>query len=496
MFILSTILACSGAFSSVGCGGTRIGGVPSSSTTVLETTGLSLSPLTAVSSTGGVAQFVASMRSGSTNAEDPYNGESCDWTASDDSVATPAGDGTFHGLGLGTTTVSAVCAKAEASATLAVTDPQNPNAIRITHGGTYTGNWSSNDPNTPAVTVVTDDPVTITNSTVTGRGTLIMVFGGAKGANLTLTNTTGTAMDPGVAGKGRGKFLDAQVMNSLTVKNCTMKGTSFGVYVVSSNLASLSITNNVGINLEDRVSDGHGGLVSGQRVLGHFIMLNADLVPKGGEIAWNQIINATGNASIEDIVSIYQSRGGDATTPIRVHDNYLEGAFSTGLTKAYTGGGIQFDGGTDDPAHANGFVEVTKNVIVRTANMAISIGAGHDISVTDNRIVSCGQDGQGHWINMSGPALVMWNYYNTHQFHNNRISGNTGGLIAFEAGTPVNSDFNSESVSTALSNLILGNHLEHPCWVNGVVSQAAEAAERSAWMERVSHANMILGDQH
>ena len=35
--------------------------------------------------------------------------------------------------------------------------------IRITSGGTYTGNWQSLDPATPAVQILTTQPVTITN---------------------------------------------------------------------------------------------------------------------------------------------------------------------------------------------------------------------------------------------------------------------------------------------------------------------------------------------
>ena len=45
--------------------------------------------------------------------------------------------------------------------------------LTITQGGTYSGNWRSTDPNTPAVTVATTAPVVIQNSHVTGPNDLI-----------------------------------------------------------------------------------------------------------------------------------------------------------------------------------------------------------------------------------------------------------------------------------------------------------------------------------
>ena len=67
-----------------------------------------------------------------------------------------------------------------------------------------------------------------------------------------------------------------------------MHGVSFGVYVTSSMLASLTIKDNVADNLDDRESDGHGGYLLNQRVLGHYIQLNVVSLPNGGEIAWNR----------------------------------------------------------------------------------------------------------------------------------------------------------------------------------------------------------------
>ena len=49
---------------------------------------------------------------------------------------------------------------------------QNP--LVITHGGTYSGTWESDDRSVPAVVVKTSEPVIIENSVVRGRGDLIV----------------------------------------------------------------------------------------------------------------------------------------------------------------------------------------------------------------------------------------------------------------------------------------------------------------------------------
>ena len=141
-----------------------------------------------------------------------------------------------------------------------LTTPSAP--ISITSGGKYSGSWASYDSNTPAVTISTNEPVVIQNSTITSKGDLIEVLGSGSGANVTIQNVIGVALDPEIAGKQRGKFLLAISANALTVEHCTMTGVSFGVYVVDSTLVTLTVSNNAANDMEDRASDGHGGFTS------------------------------------------------------------------------------------------------------------------------------------------------------------------------------------------------------------------------------------------
>jgi hypothetical protein len=357
----------------------------------------------------------------------------------------------------------------------------------------------SNDPNTPAVTVQTDAPVSIEDSTVTGKGRLIVVKGSGSGANVSIQNVTGVALDPGVAGMQRGSFVLASIVNSLSVTNCTMSGVSFGVAVMMSPLINaLTISNNVANNMEDRASDGNGGLTSSGPYMGHFVIFNGVHLPNGGDISWNQVIDTPGDASVEDIINIFGSSGGSAANSIRVHDNYLQGAFSPAAeADDYSGSGIMTDGGSNSLTEATGFVQIYNNQIVHTANIGIGIDAGHDISVTGNRIVSCGKDASGNWIATTyAVGIDMWNIYKTGVFFNNSISGTSGGLVKPGAsGTPSINNIWTPAVSATLDNMVGTNNFTNPCMAGGDTTLDAETAEYEAWVGKLANAGETIGSQ-
>lgn len=488
MIIFLVMIVCAAA---IGCGSGGLVDSTSSKSSPLSAA-LQIAPSTAVVQQGSSVHFNILADNG-TIAD-----SQCSWNSGNSELLVSGGSGTYIGeAAWGSTTVSATCHGQTASATVFVTPPANPMAIRITTGGTYTGNWSSTDPRFPAVTILTDEPVVLRNSTISSRGDLIVVYGGQEGANVTIDNVTGTALEPGVAGQGRGKFIDAQVMSRLSVTHCTMHGVSFGIYIVSSILESLNLRDNIADNLEDRKSDGNGGFLVDQRVLGHFIQFNGVAMPNGGEVAWNQMINSDGVASVEDIISFYQSHGA-SDKAVLVHDNYLQGGFATGQTTPYTGGGMQMDGGSNDPATATGFVHIENNTVVHLAGFGIAIAAGHDISVIGNRIVSCGKDSSGNWIAMPGEtALVMMNYYQTDQYFNNYMANNSGGLVTPDTdGNPSVGDVNAPSASSSLNNVIGTNSFEQPCLAPSNPNLTAESLELARWLNTVALSGEALGDQH
>jgi hypothetical protein len=375
--------------------------------------------------------------------------------------------------------------------------------ITITYGGTYTGNWVSDDPATPAILVQTNEPVFIENSSVTGKGNLIIVKGSGSGANVTIQNVTGTALDPGIAGKQRGSFFFGTAINSLAVTNCTMTGVSFGVYVEQSTLTALSIDNNVANNMEDRASDGNGGFTTVRPSLGHFVILSGVHAASGGDISWNQVIDADGNSSVEDIINIYSSSGQSVANSIRIHDNYLQGAFSpAAVNDDYSGSGIMMDGSSNSLGTATGFVQIYDNQVVHTANAGIGLDAGHDISVTGNSVVSCGIDASGNWFTTTyALATNMWNAYGTSVYFNNTLSGNSGGLVRpNDSGNPMGANIWAPAASATLNNIVGTNDFTNPCFAGGgtmldIENSNAETAQYVVWLAKLASASETIGSQ-
>jgi hypothetical protein len=370
------------------------------------------------------------------------------------------------------------------------------NPIKITSGGTYSGNWFSADPNTPAITISTAEPVVIQNATISSRGDLIYLRGGNGGANVTVRNVIGKALDPGIAGKPRGRFLYAYNANAITVNHCTMSGVSFGVVIDGSNLTKLSISNNAANDMEDRASDGLGGLMNKRRGLGHFVIIAHSVAVNGGDISWNQVINTEGKSSVEDVINIYLSHGSSKSDSIRIHDNYLQGMFSPANTSNnYTGSGIMMDGQSDDIQTATGFVTISNNQIVHTANAGIGIDAGHDVSVTNNSIVSCGMDSSGAWIaTTSAVGVAMWNNYRSKIFFNNSISGTTGGLVRPDKTGKVEiADAWAPDASATEGNVAGKQPFTDPCISGGNKTLAPELKEHDKWIEKLKAASQVVG---
>jgi hypothetical protein len=377
-----------------------------------------------------------------------------------------------------------------------VQQPSGP--IVITAGGTYSGNWNSTDPSTPAVTIKTDAPVTIQDSVINSKGGLIDISGVKTGANVTVENVTGTALDPGVSGLQRGSFVNATDVTSLVVKNCTITGASFGVKLAGASPTTLEISNNIAKDLEDRASDGNGGLLTTRPGLGHFILLNSVSAPAGAEIAWNQAVQTIGQTSTEDVINIFNSQG-VVGHPIWVHDNYMEGASAPVASGShYTGTAMVTDGPGTGGAQPTAYVLFDSNEVVATAGTGVGIAAGHDIQATKNRIVSCGVSSTGSWYAWGANAVVIWNYYKSAQFYNNTISGTVGGMVGpgtDNAPKAFDSWFNAADTGSPNTS-ISDNDFTDPCLAGGSVNLKAEDAERAYWAAKVAGAAELIGDQH
>lgn len=478
--LMALLQGCSGAISSAGSSS-------SAASSPSKTTVLSVTPS---------ATSIPIWQTQTFSAVGAADASTCTWESQSPTTLANLGGGMFQAIALGTGQVTATCGTASATTNVAVTAQTPSGPITITKGGTYSGIWNSTDPNTPAVSIHTDEPVILQDSTITSRGRLIDVHGVSAGANVTIQNVTGTALDPQVAGMQRGAFVLAASISSLVVKNCTMYGVSYGVLAEGGvSVTNLKILNNVGSNLEDRASDGNGGLLAMRPTNGHFIILAGLSAPNGAEIAWNQLVQAMGQTSTEDPINIYQSQGAPSHS-IWVHDNYMEGYSSAAVTY-YTGNGIITDGSVN--AAPTAYTLVESNEVVHTAGGGFAIAFGHDNTFSANRIVSCGVDNTGHWFNASNSGIIIWDIYQTGrtQFYNNTITGTVGGAVGNNNNQPMVLDTWANTPDLSDPNVSLApNSFTDPCLVNGKIQLQAEDAERAYWKNKLNVNSQSIGDLH
>ena len=318
--------------------------------------------------------------------------------------------------------------------------------ITISTGGTYTGNWQSLTYTIPAVRITTSSPVTITNSNIQGTGDLI--YSSGNNVNLTVTNTNGYGMNPGVAGQSPGRFVYAYGFSNVVIQNCHTEHVSYSAWIEKyTGSGTITITNNSFLNTDGRISSGSGwrtgNTFNTDWHFSHAIqILNSPSVP-GGSIAWNQVINQPGDSRVEDNISMYRS-GGTSGSHFLIHDNYVQGAYnidptnSTGNNFTYSGGGIILGDGpaSDTAANASAFNEGYNNIVVSQCDYGMAIEAGHDNVLHDNVAIFCDKLADGSTIYVApGSGRNAYQLYNLNgqpgsTFFNNSGNNNTGGFTS------------------------------------------------------------------
>src|SRR5215207_1920393 len=372
--------------------------------------------------------------------------------------------------------------------------------IVITKGGTYTGTWESTDRNVAAVTVDTSEPVIILNSVVRGPGDLIE--SDTSHTNITVRNTKGYAVNPNVLGKTAGEFIDVYGFDNLVVENCYMEGTA-GINALDyqgdrTANETVRIVGNRALNIDGRKSNGAGGYLDfnerTSKLDGHtetgyeyvqFVQFDKVNNVPGIEIAWNEVINEPGKSRPEDVISIYKSSG-TRSSPIRIHDNYIEGAYTVKPWQAdtedanweydwgYSGGGIMLgDGSGSTAAQDSAYVKAYGNTVISTTNYGIAISAGHDLEYFDNRIFSAGVLPDGRPIAAQNVGAYVWdiNKLGASRFYNNLAHHNLAGWVKANGSR---NDYWTNDSSTMQNNVKY----------SGTVTRALEAAEHAAWQTR------------
>jgi hypothetical protein len=460
-------------------------------------TSLSISPSQPTVAIGATTQLKATAGYSDGSSQDVSG--SVTWSSADPREVNISPSGLASGQA--TATVAVTANYQGKTATTAVNssmgDIQWSGPITITQGGTYSGNWKSTTPGIAAVTIATTSPVIIQNSYMTSPSNLISdpIFG----SNLTVKNVVAIGVNPNVLGLSNGVFVDAQSPALLDVESSYFENVLFGVLVRgyggnADGTHTITILNNRGRNILGTVSDGKGGYLPGRTnwQWAHAIQIsNVNSVP-GMQIAWNELINYPGQSLVNEVINIFDTSG-TASSPLLVHDNFIQGAYPYNPTDlGYNGGGFSTDGtSSDTTATATAFNTIYNNQILGTVNVGVEIGTGHDNVAYNNRVISSGLLPDGTQIPSQNGGLSLYDVYGNVQngsMYNNNMYNNTVGWMCWAARCawdgyrndeyfPMNNGFYSTNQSISANPITL----------------AMEANEYTTWLGKISSNGTAVG---
>lgn len=384
--------------------------------------------------------------------------------------------------------------------------------ITITKGGTYTGNWQSLDPDVAAITINTTESVTIENCNLRSRGHFIQ-SAPLDHIKLTVRGCRAVGLNPNVAGKSVGRFVQLVKPDNVRIENNYLKNTG-GIWIIqyAGNPAlghTIKVRYNRAVNIDGRHSDGNGGYLKGIKDWNKvsFMAFNNQIGVPGMEVAWNEVINYPYQSTVEDVISGFMS-GGTPESPLRIHDNYFQGAYGNdplnpnppygdGLPNAYSGAVIQIGDNYDNKDL--GYVWAYRNQIVGNSGGAIGISGGHDHRVFNNRVVSSGALPNGQrWV--WGGGLAVWDYYkaigrsNGEYYYNNRVYNNVTGVVM---GYAADKDGVKQRGDTWFPDCAKNANGSDKCtgntWLPDPITYATEQNEFKLWQEKVQKSGVKIG---
>ena len=226
------------------------------------------------------------------------------------------------------------------------------------------------------------------------------------------------------------------------------------------------------------------------------IQFNAVQKVPNVDISWNEVINEPGNSLVEENINFYASSG-TSSSPMMVHDNYIQGAYNANpfTDSGYAGGGILLgDGAVTDPS-LMGYIYAFNNHVVNTTNEGMAIAGGVGNKVYGNRVISSGLAPDGRRILAQNVGIYIWDIaglglLSPATFSNNSVYDN------YSAWTKVNAD------STSWNN---------PYWLNecgkfntycannvsgGTATQAMVTEEYQIWLRKVASNNLKIGSNN
>ena len=354
----------------------------------------------------------------------------------------------------------------------------------ITEGGTYTGNYRSNNSAVPVIQIRTREAVVLQNCTLVGPGDLI--YAPVDHTDLTVRECRGYGATPTADNTVRGVFLYLHRGLNLVVEHNYLEGNQGMVLDRWTGNGSagqtVKIRYNRAVNLDGSCRN------NSQRGTACFALLNTVTNVGNIEIAWNQVVNAPNQSTVSDNLNFYDS-GGTGASAARVHDNYVQGAYPLPATSAtFNGTGMTTDGEGTTAATSTGFLEIDHNQFVSTCNGGINIASGHDVNVHDNRVVTSGFLPDGTRLNRLWCGINPSNYYSSPAAAfgaNIRIVDNTVGYACWGPALPYTNRFD---LDPTYASVVSGNvHLPNP------LSVQTEQNEWSLWLQKLQQNNVTPG---
>ncbi len=350
-------------------------------------------------------------------------------------------------------TLTAGCAQAQ------VPNVTYSGPLEITKGGTYSGNYRSNDSSVPVIHITTTEPVILQNCILVGPGELILAD--HDHTNLTIRECQGYGTTPTQDDRGRGVFLYMYKGQSLVMEHNYLEqnqGVVLDRWVGDgSSNQTVRIRYNRAVNIDGSTRN------NPQQGQGCFALLNTVIGVGNIEIAWNQIINTPNKSAVGDNLN-FNNSGGTGSSIARVHDNYVQGAYPVPATgPAFSGTGFTTDGDGQSPSTTASYIELDHNQFVSTCNAGINVASGHDINIHDNRAVTSGYLPSGEKLQALSCGITPFNYYKSPAptFGNVRIVDNTVGFACYYASNPYpnRSDFCLALATTVSGNVSLPANL-------------------------------------
>lgn len=357
--------------------------------------------------------------------------------------------------------------------------------IEIKKGGVYTGNYKSDDPKIPAITVSTYDSVEITGCNILSSGVGIKAFGGTR-LNIHHNNITGQAP---LGDNQWGRALDDYHPQYLIFENNTVTHTG-GILIDHSdeNTQTVVIRFNKFINTDKRKAD----LSEGDHRAA--ILLNT-VLPVKGEISWNYFHNDLDSSWVEDNINLGNS-GGTPDAPYLVHDNFIWGAYPYPSTADhYTGSGISIEG---EPGHnafnnTSQYIKIYNNQVISTCNGGINISHGHDIEAQNNTIISSGMFPNGVKSDRFWGGCAIWNGANLSPdvFKNISVKNNTIGYVRPGVNVPLPNRQDYVVVAGSPINVQPGDNIALP---NPVTLQT-ELDQIPVWEKKLADNKITVGNK-